>query len=42
MSLKFNGFAADIIAVKNNPLDDIDAIKNVSFVMKNGKVISKK
>jgi imidazolonepropionase-like amidohydrolase len=30
---------ADIIAVKNNPLEDIDAIKNVHFVMKEGKVI---
>ena len=30
---------ADIIALKNNPLEDIDAIKNVHFVMKEGKII---
>ena len=30
---------ADIIALKNNPLEDIDAVKNVHFVMKEGKVI---
>lgn len=30
---------ADIIAVRNNPLEDIEAIKNVGFVMKEGKVI---
>jgi len=30
---------ADIIALKNNPLDDIEAIKTVQFVMKEGKVI---
>ena len=33
------GFTADIIALKNNPLEDIDAVKNVSFVMKEGKII---
>ncbi|MEO6722607.1 MAG: amidohydrolase family protein [Ferruginibacter sp.] len=32
-------YYADIIALKNNPLDDIDAIKTVQFVMKEGKVI---
>lgn len=32
-------YYADIIAVKNNPLDNIDAIKSVRFVMKEGKVI---
>jgi imidazolonepropionase-like amidohydrolase len=30
---------ADIIALKNNPIENIDAIKNVHFVMKEGKVI---
>ena len=30
---------ADIIAVKSNPLEDIEALKNVHFVMKEGKVI---
>jgi imidazolonepropionase-like amidohydrolase len=32
-------FWADIIAVRKNPLLDIDAISNVHFVMKEGKVI---
>jgi imidazolonepropionase-like amidohydrolase len=32
-------FRADIIALKKNPLEDIDAIKNVQFVMKDGKII---
>ena len=30
---------ADIIALKNNPLENIDAIKNVHFVMKEGEII---
>jgi len=30
---------ADIIALKNNPLEGIDAVKNVHFVMKEGKII---
>ncbi len=33
------GFAADIIAMPNNPLDDITALKHVSFVMKDGTII---
>ncbi|SHK31715.1 Imidazolonepropionase [Maribacter aquivivus] len=36
-SLK-KGFLADIIAVKGNPIQDISAVKNVSFVMKDGVV----
>lgn len=32
-------FQADIIACKANPLEDIDHIKQVRFVMKNGKII---
>ncbi|OYU93392.1 MAG: hypothetical protein CFE21_20780 [Bacteroidetes bacterium B1(2017)] len=32
-------YYADIIALKNNPLDDIEAIKTVQFVMKEGKVV---
>lgn len=32
-------FFADIIAVKTNPLDTIDALKHTSFVMKEGTVI---
>lgn len=33
------GLAADAIATPQNPLDDIKALKRVSFVMKDGKVI---
>lgn len=33
------GMAADIIAVPENPLENITTLKKVSFVMKNGKVI---
>lgn len=32
------GYAADIIAVPANPLDDISTLKNVTFVMKDGRV----
>ena len=32
-------FWADIIAVKDNPAEDIDAIRKVHFVMKDGKII---
>jgi len=30
---------ADIIAIKGNPLDNIDALKDVSFVMLGGRII---
>jgi imidazolonepropionase-like amidohydrolase len=33
------GMSADIIATAENPLDNINALKKVSFVMKNGRVI---
>jgi imidazolonepropionase-like amidohydrolase len=33
------GFAADIIATPANPLDNIQALRRVNFVMKDGKVI---
>lgn len=32
------GFPADIIAVKGDPLGDIDALRSISFVMKDGLV----
>jgi imidazolonepropionase-like amidohydrolase len=35
------GFSADLIAVAGNPLSDIDALRNVRFVMKNGMVFKK-
>jgi imidazolonepropionase-like amidohydrolase len=35
------GFAADIIAVPDNPLENINVLKKVSFVMKNGVVVKK-
>jgi imidazolonepropionase-like amidohydrolase len=31
------GYMADIIAVKGNPLEDVSVLENVSFVMKEGK-----
>jgi len=34
------GLFADLIAVPGNPLDDVDALKNV-FVMKDGQVFKK-
>jgi imidazolonepropionase-like amidohydrolase len=35
------GLAADIIAVEGNPLDDIDALRGVDFVMKDGLVFKR-
>ena len=32
------GFIADLIAVPGNPLDDVNALKQVQFVMKDGLV----
>ncbi|MGA8409950.1 MAG: amidohydrolase family protein [Candidatus Acidiferrales bacterium] len=36
-----SGYAADVVAVPGNPLDDISALQKVSFVMKNGTVYRK-
>lgn len=33
------GLAADIVAASANPLENIDAIKGINFVMKDGKVV---
>jgi imidazolonepropionase-like amidohydrolase len=33
------GFAADIIAMPANPLDDTEALRKANFVMKDGKII---
>ncbi len=35
------GFAADIIATAQNPLDDINALRDVQFVMKDGNVFKR-
>lgn len=35
------GFAADLIAVRGNPLTDIDALRNVEFVLKDGMVFKR-
>jgi imidazolonepropionase-like amidohydrolase len=36
-----SGFPADLIAVKGNPLEDIDALRSVVFVMKDGMVFKR-
>jgi imidazolonepropionase-like amidohydrolase len=35
------GYAADVVAVPGNPLDDIAALEKVSFVMENGTIYRK-
>jgi imidazolonepropionase-like amidohydrolase len=35
------GYFADLIAVAGNPLDDVEALKTVQFVMKDGQVFKK-
>ena len=36
-----SGYYADLIAVPGDPLADIDALRDVQFVMKNGMVFKK-
>lgn len=33
------GFSADIIAMPANPLDDIESLRKIDFVMKDGKIV---
>jgi imidazolonepropionase-like amidohydrolase len=33
------GYYADVVAVPENPLDDISVVEHVSFVMKNGAIV---
>jgi imidazolonepropionase-like amidohydrolase len=33
------GFYADIVAMSQNPLDDIEALRQINFVMKNGMIV---
>ena len=35
------GYFADIVGIQGDPLADIDALRNVQFVMKNGAVFKK-
>ena len=35
------GFDADLVAVDGNPLDDITAVRRVTFVMKAGQVVKR-
>ena len=35
------GYFADLIAIPGNPLQSIDALRDVKFVMKNGLVFKK-
>ncbi len=37
-----SGLAADIIAMPGNPLDNIETLRKVDFVMKNGKIIRRR
>jgi imidazolonepropionase-like amidohydrolase len=34
-----SGFYADIVAMPQSPLDDIEASRKITFVMKNGTIV---
>ncbi len=36
-----SGLAADIVAMPGNPMEDIESLKKINFVMKDGKVVRK-
>jgi imidazolonepropionase-like amidohydrolase len=33
------GMAADIVAMPSNPMEDIESLRKINFVMKDGKII---
>lgn len=33
------GMAADIVAMPSNPMEDIESLRNINFVMKDGKIV---
>ena len=33
------GFAADIVAMPGNPMEDIESLRKINFVMKDGKIV---
>ena len=35
------GLSADIVATPANPLDDIEGLRKIDFVMKDGKIVRK-
>jgi imidazolonepropionase-like amidohydrolase len=41
LGLVKEGYLADIIAVKQNPLSNISALRTISFIMKDGQVVKK-